>query len=104
MITPPNHINFKALKLCSEIDGEIMDCAIAFIDPNGGGPQPNHTHSHDHLLTVISGEIEVWLENEKVTLSENMSMRVPGNKPHSVWNASNSPAKVLGISLASETT
>lgn len=99
MITPKNHINFKALKLSSEIDDEIMDCAIAFIEPNGGGPLPDHTHSHDHLFTVISGEIEIRLESEKIILNEGMSLRVSGNKRHSVWNVSKKIAKVSGISL-----
>ena len=99
MTTPKNHINFKALKLSSNIDNEIMDCAIAFIEPNGGGPLPDHTHSHDHLFTVISGEIEIRLEGEKIRLNNGMSLRVPGNKLHSVWNISTEIAKVSGISL-----
>ncbi len=36
-ITPPNHINFKAKKLFDNI-GEIIDGAIAYIAPSGGGP------------------------------------------------------------------
>jgi quercetin dioxygenase-like cupin family protein len=99
MITPKNHINFKAIKLSSEIDDEIMDCAIAFIEPNGGGPLPDHTHAHDHLFTVISGEIEIRLEGKKIILNEGMSLRVPGHKSHSVWNVSKQLAKVSGISL-----
>jgi len=99
MITPKDHINFKALKLSSEIDEEIMDCAIAYIGPNGGGPLPDHTHLHDHLFTVISGEIEIRLDGEKIALSNGMSLRVPGNKLHSVWNVSEQIAKVSGISL-----
>jgi quercetin dioxygenase-like cupin family protein len=99
MITPKDHINFKALKLSSEIDEEIMDCAIAYIEPNGGGPLPDHTHPHDHLFTVISGQIEIRLDGEKIILNNGMSLRVPGNKLHSVWNVSKERAKVSGISL-----
>jgi quercetin dioxygenase-like cupin family protein len=99
MITPKDHINFKALKLSSEIDEEIMDCAIAYIEPNGGGPLPDHTHPHDHLFTVISGQIEIRLDGEKIILNNGMSLRVSGNKLHSVWNVSKEIAKVSGISL-----
>ncbi|NCD11194.1 MAG: cupin domain-containing protein [Epsilonproteobacteria bacterium] len=99
MVTPKDHINFKALKLSSEIDEEIMDCAIAFIEPNGGGPLPDHTHEHDHLFTVISGEIEIRLGDKKRIVTEGMSFRVPGKTLHSVWNVSTKIAKVLGVSL-----
>lgn len=48
-ITPPKHINFFAKKLCDDI-GEIMDCAIAYLEKGGGGPTINHTHAHNHFL------------------------------------------------------
>jgi mannose-6-phosphate isomerase-like protein (cupin superfamily) len=99
MRTPKNHINFKALQLAAEIDDEIMDCAIAYIEPNGGGPLPDHTHPHDHLFTVISGKIEIRLRGEKIILNDGMSLKIPGCEPHSVWNVSENIAKVLGVSL-----
>ncbi|MDC7220225.1 MAG: cupin domain-containing protein [Spirochaetales bacterium] len=99
MITPKNHINFRALKIADDIDDEIMDCAVAYIEPQGGGPLPDHTHEHDHLFTVISGEIEIRMENETFALASGESLRVPGRKRHSVWNVSERLAKVLGVSL-----
>ena len=42
-ITPPNHVNFLAKKLFGEI-GEIIDGSIAYLQPNGGGPDELHTH------------------------------------------------------------
>lgn len=63
------------------------------------GPLPEHTHSHDHLFTVISGEIEIRLDGEKFSLNEGISLRVPGDKLHSVCNVSKNIAKVSGISL-----
>ena len=102
MVTPKDHINFQALKLSSNIDEEIMDCAIAFIAPNGGGPLPDHTHEHDHLFTVISGEIEIHLGDKKIILTEGKSFRVPGQTLHSVWNVSQKIAKVLGVSLSAK--
>jgi quercetin dioxygenase-like cupin family protein len=101
MITPKDHINFKALKLSSDIDDEILDCAIAFIEPKGGGPLPDHTHDHDHLFTVISGEVEIRMDGAKITLKSGMALRVPGRTVHSVWNVSDNIAKVSGISLSS---
>lgn len=99
MIIPKNHIKFKARQLSSEIDEEIIDCSIAYIEPNGGGPSPDHAHPHDHLFTVVSGEIEVRTDGEKIILKDGMSLRVPGNRLHSVWNVSQKTAKVIGVSL-----
>ena len=98
-ITPKNHRKFKALPLSSKIDDEIIDCAIAFIEPGGGGPFPDHTHSHDHLFTVISGEIEIRIGEDKKKIKRGMSIRVKGETLHSVWNVGTSEAKVIGISL-----
>ncbi len=99
MFAPPNHKNFKAVLLAKDIDENIMDCAIAYIEPNGGGPLPSHTHSHDHLFTVIEGSIQIKIEDKEINLSEGMSLRVNGKKLHSIWNISEKIAKVLGISI-----
>ncbi len=99
MFTPPNHKNFKAKLLAKDIDESIVDCAIAYIEPNGGGPSPCHTHSHDHLFTVIEGNIQIKIEDKKINLSEGMSLRVNGKKLHSVWNISGKTAKVMGVSI-----
>ncbi len=99
MFTPPNHKNFKAILLAKDIDENIIDCAIAYIEPNGGGPSPCHAHSHDHLFTVIEGNIQIKIEDKTVTLSEGISLKINGKKLHSVWNFSKKTAKVLGISI-----
>lgn len=101
-ITPKNHKAFKALVLSSHIDDEVKDCAIAYIDPRGGGPDPDHTHPHDHLFTVIAGEIEIRMDGETFAVTEGMSLRVPGETRHSVWNTGPTTAKVMGISLRKE--
>ena len=99
MITPPNHSKFKALPLAKDIDTEIIDCALAFIEPGGGGPSPDHTHPHDHLFTVVSGEVQVHINGQRHLITSGCSLRVPGSKLHSVWNCGSQPAKVIGTSL-----
>lgn len=98
--TPKNHKGFKAILLSSELDEEIKDCAIAFIEPGGGGPTPDHSHPHNHLFTVISGSIEISQANERKQLHTGMSMIVRGKSPHSVWNIGTDTAKVMGISIS----
>lgn len=98
-ICPPNHRGFKALALTGKIDDSIKDCAIAYIEPLGGGPEPDHSHPHNHLFTVISGIVVIRMSGTEKILQQGESLLVPGNMPHSVWNPSNTEAKVIGISL-----
>jgi len=103
-VIPKNHVNFKAQPLISNQEDELLDCAIAFIKPNGGGPNPSHTHLHDHLFTVLAGEVEIHCDDKIILLKEGMSFRVKGTSLHSVWNKSNLESKVLGISLIQKDT
>jgi len=97
-ITPPKHINFKAKKLFGAV-GEIIDGSIAYVDLNGGGPEQQHTHEHNHLFIVVKGEAKVLLGEEEIIIKENESYLVSGNIPHSVWNSSNDETVMIGISV-----
>ncbi|MEF2230075.1 MAG: cupin domain-containing protein [Pseudodesulfovibrio sp.] len=96
---PPGHVGFAALRLAGRIDARIADCAIARIEPGGGGPMPEHTHAHDHLFVVLAGSVEIRMDGTTTTLPVHQSMLVPGDALHSVWNTAQIPATVLGISL-----
>ena len=47
-ITPPEHLKFLAKKLFGNC-GEIIDGAIAYLEPDGGGPVKLHTLSLIHI-------------------------------------------------------
>lgn len=98
-ITPPDHVKFKAKKLFGEM-GKIKDGAIAYIQPNGGGPTAPHVHKHSHLFIVLKGEAKIILDDKEIIVGEQESFVVDGQIPHSVWNNSNdNQAVVLGISV-----
>ena len=97
-VTPPRHKGFIAKKLFGP-SGEIIDGAIAYVEPNGGGPDEKHTHPHSHLFTVISGRARIEYGEETVFVNENESFLVDGNVPHSVWNDSDGQTVMLGISV-----
>jgi len=103
-ITPKNHVNFKAQLIVNSTEDELLDCAIAYIEPHGGGPMPEHTHVHDHLFTVLVGAIEIHSDAQIILLKEGMTYRVKGTSSHSVWNKGALEAKVLGISLLQKCT
>ena len=97
-MTPPNHINFEAKKLFDSM-GEIIDGSIAYIDLQGGGPIEKHTHEHNHLFIVISGEAKVLLGEEEVIIKKDEAFLVDGKIPHSVWNHADGETVMIGISV-----
>lgn len=63
-ITPEGHKGFLAKKLFSEM-GKIQWGAIAYIEENGGGPENNHTHSDDHILSSLTVKCGSLPETER---------------------------------------
>ncbi|WP_405366330.1 cupin domain-containing protein [Ruminobacter sp.] len=101
-VTPPKHVNFKAKKLFGEIPGKIRDGAVAIVDLNGGGPEGMHSHPHNHLFIVTSGEARVEYEDETVIIHENEAFVVEGSRPHAVWNNLDGRTVMIGITLTRE--
>ena len=99
---PPNHTLFKAKKIASETNGSIEDIAIAYIEPNGGGPTSCHTHKHDHIFIVVEGCASIKLNNDIVKINKDEMFRVKGGIPHSVWNFTKSDLKMIGITVTPE--
>ncbi len=98
-ITPPDHTGFLARRICGIAAGGIRDIAIALIEPGGGGPEPAHTHAHDHLFIVNQGEVTIFMDGTAHILKADEALLVPGKSLHSVWNRSGDPVKMTGITL-----
>ena len=98
-ITPPNHFGFKAKQLTGEIKGAISDCSMAYIEPQGGGPKPSHTHEHDHFFIVIDGIATIKMGDKKVTVKTEESIIVSGSVLHSIWNETDKPLKMIGMTI-----
>ena len=96
--TPPDHIHFLAKRLFGE-QGEIIDGAIAYISPGGGGPHTPHTHLHSHLFIVVDGTATILLDGKETIAVQNSSFTVPGHIPHSIWNRTDRPLSMIGISI-----
>ena len=96
--TPPDHVNFLAKKLFHGM-GEIVDGAIAYLEPGGGGPLELHTHEHSHLFIVVEGEAKAMMDGKEVIIRKNESLLVNGEIPHSVWNNSQGATVMVGISV-----
>lgn len=97
-MTPPNHVGFSAKKLFDE-NGKIKWGAIAFIEPNGGGPEGNHTHEDNHIFIVVDGEAKVISGDKEFIVKKNESFLVDGRVPHSIWNNADKTTTVIKISV-----
>lgn len=97
-ITPPEHIHFLAKKLFTDC-GEIIDGSIAYLEKGGDGPTSLHTHEHNHLFIVFSGQARIELDGEVKIVNANESFLVNGKVPHSVWNNIEGTTVMIGISV-----
>ena len=97
-ITPPDHMHFLAKKLFADC-GEIIVGSIAYLEKGGGGPTSLHTHEHNHLFIVVSGQARVELDGEIRIVDANESFLVNGHIPHSVWNNIDGTTVMIGISV-----
>lgn len=97
-VTSPKHVGFEAKKLFDK-SAELIDVAIAYIQPSGGGPSEKHTHSHDHLFVVTQGRARIELGEETVVLQKDQSMLVKGTIPHCVWNDCDETTTMICITL-----
>ena len=109
-ITPSEHVNFLAKNLFGAC-GQIVNGAIAYLAPDGGGPVTPHTHATDHLFIVTQGEAKVLLDGQEriigstsgiiefATKSENEAFIVKGGIPHSVWNNAQAETVMIGITI-----
>ncbi len=97
-MTPPDHVNFKAKRLFGAM-GEILDGAVAYIAPQGGGPVEQHTHEHSHLFIVVKGEAKILLGDQEIIVKQDDSFLVDGRIPHSVWSNTSEQTVMIGISV-----
>lgn len=96
-ITPEGHRGFSAKKLFDDM-GKIRWGAIAYIEKGGGGPEPAHTHSDNHIFIVADGEVRILSGDKEMIVGKNQSVFVNGMIPHSIWNNSSQTAVVIKIS------
>ena len=76
---------------------------LAFFDgiiPPAGGPPPHH-HGYEELLFVLEGELTVFCENTRTTLTQNCALNIPGWAPHMLKNYSNAPVRIFSATSPS---
>jgi mannose-6-phosphate isomerase-like protein (cupin superfamily) len=63
------------------------------------GP-PTHWHPVEEVLTVISGEAEMWLDDERAVLTAGHSLIVPAHRRHGFRNIGSDTLHIQAIIAA----
>ncbi|MGI8588287.1 MAG: cupin domain-containing protein [Chloroflexia bacterium] len=99
VVNPLEHTHFKPDNFSYQtlLAGKEMVVELYCFGPGAGLP----THRHDaveHLLTVLSGEAQVFVGTQSVTLREGETLLVAVGLPHGIANPSNERLVVQQVS------
>jgi mannose-6-phosphate isomerase-like protein (cupin superfamily) len=100
IITPPGHIKFQAKMLATDLNAVILDSAVAYVEPGGGGPAPSHTHEKDHFFIVVDGCATIKMGTQSIVLHTDETAYIKGDIEHSIWNESNHTLKIIKINCS----
>ena len=77
-------------------DGATAFCIFEqWIDPGSGAP--THFHPAEEVLTVVSGEAEFWLDQDRRTLSSDASLIVPARVRHGFRNVGTTVLQIRAV-------
>ena len=69
----------------SAVTGSMQLCVFQqWCDPGKGAP--THLHAVEEVLTVLDGQAEIWIEDERATLTAGQSAIVPAGRKHGFRN------------------
>lgn len=83
----------------SALNGAQQLCLFEqFCEPGMGAP--THTHAVEEVLTVLSGEAEIWVDDERGILAQGQSMIVSPGQRHGFRNIGKTTLHVLATLAA----
>jgi mannose-6-phosphate isomerase-like protein (cupin superfamily) len=65
--------------------------------PAGGGPPGMHRHPSEELYRVESGELAIYVGEERIVAGPGSVTHIPGGMPHNVRNESAAPARAYVV-------
>jgi quercetin dioxygenase-like cupin family protein len=75
----------KTRMLASAVNGASQLCVFEqFCDPGAGAP--THFHAVEEVLTVLQGQAEAWVNEERTTLTAGQSLVIKPGKRHGFTN------------------
>jgi quercetin dioxygenase-like cupin family protein len=77
----------------SALTGSVQLCIFEqWCEPGRGAP--THLHAVEEVLTGLAGQAEVWVGDERATLTAGQSMLVPAGRKHGFRNTGNTTLHV----------
>ena len=87
--------------LISAVNGATQLCMFEqWIAPGVGAP--THHHPVEEVLTVVSGEAEMWLDESRAVVTTGQSLIVPAGRKHGFHNIGSGTLHIRAL-LASAT-
>jgi quercetin dioxygenase-like cupin family protein len=80
----------------SNTQAKLLTVMEVTLGPGGG----HNFHKHpdqEEVISVVSGEIEQWLESEKTTLKPGDSIFIKPDIVHASFNVSSQPARLMVV-------
>jgi quercetin dioxygenase-like cupin family protein len=69
----------------SALTGSVQLCVFQqWCTPGKGAP--THLHAVEEILTVLDGQAEMWIEDERTTVSAGQSIVIPAGRKHGFRN------------------
>ena len=85
--------------LVSAETGAVQLCVFEqWIAPGAGAP--THFHPVEEILTVLAGEAEIWIEDQRYSVKAGQSALVPAGKRHGFRNSGSSELHVHAVLAA----
>ena len=83
----------------SAVTGSAQLCVFQqWCDPGAGAP--THLHAVEEILTVLDGEADIWIEDERARLTAGQSVIVPAGRKHGFRNTGTSTLHVAATLAA----
>lgn len=77
----------------SAVTGAVQLCIFEqWCDPGCGAP--THLHAVEEVLSILDGQAEVWVGEDRATVSAGQSVVVPAGRKHGFRNAGKSTLHV----------
>src|SRR5215208_1908941 len=87
------------MRISAESGAQQLCVLEQWCDPGCGAP--THLHTVDEILTVLDGRAEIWLGEERATLTPGQSVIVPASQRHGFRNTGDAILHMEAILAAS---
>ena len=82
--------------LVSSLNGAAQLCIFEqWVEPGRGAP--THVHAVEEVLTVLAGETEIWIKDERAVLTRKQSVVISANNEHGFKNVGSGRLHVHAI-------